>query len=114
MNLIEQHGSYENLKSEYLIAKSMDFRADVLNAFEIALLDYRRANNIYEVGDDVVFTVDFPDVFDVDEIYRIGKHTHGQFAVHKNEELICWCGDRVFDQEFRHATDEEIKAGKRL
>jgi len=91
-------------------------RKDFYNADRIkqVYLEYRRQHGIFEVGDDVVFTVDFPDVFDVDEIYRIGKHTHGQFAVHKNEKLICWCGDRVFDQEFRHATDEEIQAGHKL
>lgn len=68
----------------------------------------------FEVGDKVIWLVDDPWQWDVNAIHEIKEHSHGQFKVYLGDEFICWCGDQVFWQEFRHATPEEIAAGHRI
>lgn len=107
MNLIEQYGGYENLKSEYLAAKSMGFRPDVLNAFEEALMEYRRANNIFEVGDFVLRKDSFNNVLKI-----TGIDNGCADLVRRVDGEPRWSRFNLTD--IRHATDAEIKAGKRL
>ncbi|WP_046205855.1 hypothetical protein [Acinetobacter radioresistens] len=54
MNLIEQLGGYEKAKEWY---KDQDLRGNHTVRIRHALLEYRRANNIFEVGDKVVVLV---------------------------------------------------------
>lgn len=101
MNLIERLGGYEAAKTE---GEEWGFD-DFLNN---QLLEYRRQHNIYEVGDWVVFEAHFCD-----------EHKGSGCG----EITYCTMDKRVFEidnyylvsiDEIRHATDAEIKAGKRL
>lgn len=71
-----------------------------------ALLEYRRQHNIFEVGDLVVDT-NYKDS-DVQEIKSVNGNRIEVF--HKNKSYYF----ATFIFSFRHATDEEIKEGKRL
>ena len=87
MNLIEQLGGYVNAK-EFINGECSD-GFDV-QGLRDALLEYRRANNIFETGDDVV----------------IPSRGNGIFKVSR---LLC----RSDIREMQHATDSEIAKGKR-
>lgn len=104
MNLIEQLGGYEAAKAE---GEKWGFD-DFLNN---QLLEYRRANNIFEVGDKVVLA-QFHSLDTVHEIKRIENltpHIKGSETTYFLENSLgCW------SFQIKHATDEEIKAGKRL
>ena len=68
-----------------------------------ALLEYRRQHNIFEVGDKVIKTHPKNTIlWPVLGVYKNG----GVWLDYKG---FCWKPPSV-----RHATDEEIKAGKRL
>lgn len=95
MNLIEMLGGYEQAKA-FLAA--IEYKH-----VEKALLAYRRENNIFEVGDKVVHHK-----FSNMKIYEVCEI---------NGDLITVFWDRKshsFSSDIRHATDEEIKAGRRL
>lgn len=117
MNLIEQLGGYAAAKAKCDRANKEGYlllSVPVQNGFgdiyvykvEAALLEYRRANNIFEVGDFIVSTLE-PDTWWKSEVMRI-------MHIHKNM-LICESkhGD-VHQYNVRHASDAEIEAGKRL
>ena len=87
MNLIEQFGGYEAAKNQAK-DKSIGFLVDINNE----LLEYRRQHNIFEIGDLYVFTEKYSK----------------QSVIHKVDSLNSGKGC------IRHATDAEIKAGKRL
>ena len=101
MNLIERLGGYEN-------AKERGKRENVLddhdfNYIQKALLQHRRVHNIFEVGDKVIKTHPKNTIlWPVLGVYKNG----GVWLDYKG---FCWKPPRV-----RHATDAEIKAGKRL
>ena len=96
MNLIEQLGGYEAAKAE---GEEWGFD-DFLNN---QLLEYRRQHNIFEVGDKVIKTHPKNTIlWPVLGVYKNG----GVWLDYKG---FCWKPPSV-----RHATDEEIKAGKRL
>ena len=86
MNLIEQLGGYEAAKKKY----SERPHAFVWGDIGKALLSYRRVHGIFDVGDFVCFK------------------TLGDGYVHKYTKY------HEFKYDLKHATDEEIKAGKRL
>ena len=68
-----------------------------------ANLEYRRQHNIFEVGDKVVSKNGCELVSEI-------TYLQGGLAKIKNEKF-----DHVYSlQDFRHATDAEIEAGKRL
>lgn len=103
MNLIEQLGGYEAAKEWY---KDQDLRGGHTVKIRAALLEYRRQHNIFEVGDlsltidpwfgsNLLAVVDFRE----SEIERYAIFSDGGFF-------------RI--SGLRHATDDEIKAGKRL
>ena len=102
MSLIEQLGGYE---------KAKQFLADILDnksPCEILtreLLEYRRAHNIFEEGDYIIHDGELK-VFAmwsnaIDGCAYIG------YAYAED-------GEMAHKDEFQHATDAEIKAGKRL
>lgn len=110
MNLIEQLGGYEKAKA-FLNATSFTIDELIMmqrsglrsQHVEKALLEYRRQHNIYEAGDLVVSKNGCELVSEI-------TYLQGGLAKIKNEKF-----DHVYSlQDFRHATDEEIKAGKRL
>lgn len=90
MNLIEQLGGYEAAKAE---GEKWGFD-DFLNN---QLLEYRRQHNIFEVGDKVVIKAEpfWPEDY---IIQTVGQEHIGKWY------MAAW----------KHATDAEIKAGKRL
>ena len=83
MNLIEQLGGYEKAK---VILQAVGHEHDAM------LLEYRRQQNIFEIGDLYVFTEKYSK----------------QSVIHKVDSLNSGKGC------IRHATPEEIKAGRRL
>ena len=94
MNLIEQLGGYEHLNGFYKRAVAHGF---ALTEIKVELLKYRRQHNIFEVGDKVVVKAEpfWPEDY---LIQTVGQEHIGKWY------MSAW----------RHATDEEIKAGKRL
>jgi len=103
VNLIELLGGYEKAKDKF--RDNGSFHAERMKE---ALLEHRRQHNIFEVGDKVVFR----------ECSRIGGASDAidlmtvksidAFGVRMTNSLCPWA------IQIRHATDEEIKAGKRL
>ena len=104
MELIKQLGGYEKAKS-YVVDANACGAFDDENKIKSALLEYRRANNIFEVGDRVVKTNS-----------KI-KHAHIRVVISTSPS-----GGAVLDYQgflykhpcIRHATDAEIAAGHRL
>ena len=94
MDLIKQLGGYEKAK---VILQAVGHEHDAM------LLEHRRANNIFEVGDKVV-----------------GKEDHKLVKTvilisNGLARLKCLQFDHVYPLfNFRHATDAEIAAGHRL
>ena len=107
MNLIEKIGGYEKAKFELKLKEDHSvfqcchhITADMIRN---ALLEYRRTHNIYDVGDLVVKTHPKNTIlWPVLGVYKNG-------GVWLDFKGFCWKPPRV-----RHATDEEIKAEKRL
>lgn len=100
MNLIEQLGGYEK-------AKSMNKFIQI----DSELLEHRRQHNIYEAGDLVAYrTLPYERLFSV-------RYIGGDEIV--IYELWDEMGAKTFTEmhpysDIRHATDEEIKVGRRL
>ena len=92
--VISDFGGYEKCK-DILSQPNIDF---IMNAQGLRehMLEYRRQHNIFEVGDWIVIDSYKPEY----QFYQITKDDMGSHWIN----LV----------EFRHATDEEIKAGKRL
>ena len=104
MNLIERLGGYERAKAflnatSYTIDELIMMQRSGLRPqhVEKALLEYRRQHNIFEVGDKVVVK-DHPFWPEDYVILTVEQEHIGKWY------MSAW----------RHATDEEIKAGKRL
>ena len=102
MNLIEQLGGYEETKKHLDSCWcDDDNRAYLLEK----LLEHRRQHNIFEVGDYVVKTN--PKI----------KHAHVRVVISTSPSGGAVLDYQGFPYKFpcvRHATDEEIKAGRRL
>ena len=94
MSLIEQLGGYEHLNGFYKRAVAHGF---TLTEIKEELLKYRRQHNIFEVGDKVVVKAHpfWPEDYVICTV--------------EQEHIGKW-----YMSAWRHATDEEIKAGKRL
>lgn len=101
MNLIEQLGGYEAAKAE---GEKWGFD-DFLNN---QLLEYRRQHNIFEVGDKVKAK---DHQFGFDELFRIDDFFANDDGVNL---AVLDDGDCYPISFLEHATDAEIKAGKRL
>ena len=105
MNLIEQLGGYEKAKAVQ-IRRAMD---GILHEYDFqlvdALLEYRRQHNIFEVGDCVVKTN--PKI----------KHAHVRAVISTSPSGGAVLDYQGFPYKFpcvRHATTQEIQAGRRL
>ena len=102
MNLIEQLGGYEYLNGFYKRAVAHGF---TLTEIKEELLKYRRQHNIFEPDDYIIHDGELK-VFAMWSSAVEGCAYIG-YAYAEN-------GEMAHKDEFRHATDEEIKAGKRL
>ena len=99
MNLIEQLGGYEKAK---VILQAVGHEHDAM------LLKYRRQHKIFEVGDKVVFRECSGIGGASDAIDLMTVKSIDAFGVRMTNSLCPWA------IQIRHATDAEIKAGKRL
>ena len=112
MNLIEQLGGYENAKRELQLKEQNSVLqcciAVTAEMIRDALLEYRRQHNIFEVGDKVVFRECSGIGGASDAINLMTVKSIDAFGVRMTNSLCPWA------IQIRHATDEEIKAGKRL
>ena len=105
MNLIEQLGGYEYLNGFYKRAVAHGF---TLTEIKEELLEYRRQHNIFEVGDKVKAK---DHQFGFDELFRIDDFFANDDGVNL---AVLDDGDCYPISFLEHATDKEIKAGKRL
>ena len=115
MNLIEQLGGYERAKDGLhrlkLEKKDLLTCGDLVvveSEIDAALLEYRRQHNIFEVGDKVVFRECSGIGGASDAIDLMTVKSIDAFGVRMTNSLCPWA------IQIRHATDAEIKAGKRL
>lgn len=119
MNLIEQLGGYECAKQALINAKNsndidpvvfIDGQEVLIDCICDVLLQYRRENNIFEVGDKVIEKVG--DQFGVLEITKILENS----AIACNSVCYSTYGLLEYDLSYylRHATDAEIKEGYKL
>ncbi|WP_180052013.1 hypothetical protein [Acinetobacter sp. YH12099] len=116
MSLIEQLGGYDVAKEKYQSLSDSDvitigpFEVPAKPYFKDELLEYRRQHNIFEVGDKVVF------------IESELKNPRLMTVIEVSEPICgflmaeCSWGitNGFYPSRYRHATDAEIKAGKRL
>lgn len=102
MNLIERLGGYEYLNEFYKRAVAHGF---TLTEIKEDLLKYRRQHNIFEPDDYIIHDGELK-VFAMWSSAVEGCAYIG-YAYAEN-------GEMAHKDEFRHATDAEIKAGKRL
>lgn len=107
MNLIEQLGGYERAKYEFEMIKEMkSIYPGEIETNNRLLLEYRRQHNIFEVGDKVVSALDG------DEDWK--NAVCEILAFHKKMAITTGFSCAIHHYDYRHATDAEIKAGKRL
>lgn len=105
MNLIEQLGGYERAKHEFEMIKEMKpIYPGEIETNNRLLLEYRRQHNIFEVGDKVVGSKLFDD--------RIFEFQY--YLLELSMAVISKDGAAIGLNQLRHATPEEVKAGKRL
>ena len=112
MNLIEQLGGYERAKDGLhrlkLEKKDLLTCGDLVvveSEIDAALIEYRRQHNIFETDDYIIHDGELK-VFAMWSSAVEGCAYIG-YAYAEN-------GEMAHKDEFRHATDEEIKADKRL
>ena len=117
MNLIEQLGGYENVSKHF---NRVEYHAETkifigewfgfysMRDLKDALLEHRRQHNIYEIDDYVVYQGDagLSGLFRIEKLTKTGKP--------KSVKSNRFGGFPCRYCEVRHATDEEIKAGRRL
>lgn len=107
MNLIEQLGGYEKAKEMYIAQLKAGLAP---YGYEEALLEYRRANNIFQEGDAIVRRWNnrvYWIITDIDNgsEFMINENKNAKFKDCKVCDMPC---------NFTFATDAEIKAGRRL
>ncbi|WP_291359985.1 MULTISPECIES: hypothetical protein [Acinetobacter] len=117
MKLIEQLGGYEKAKA-FLNATSFTIDELIMmqrsglrtQHVEKALLEYRRQHNIFEIGDYFCYESKYlsNDPLDGDAYKKLNQLDSIDFECGFVESTLKRGGI------IRHATDEEIKAGKRL
>lgn len=114
MNLIEQLGGYENVSKHF---NGIEYHAETkifigewfgfysMRDLKDALLEHRRQHNIFEIDDYIIHDGELK-VFAMWSSAVEGCAYIG-YAYAEN-------GEMAHKDEFRHATDAEIKAGHRL
>lgn len=118
MNLIERLGGYERAKDGLhrlkLEKKDLLTCGDLVvveSEIDAALLQYRRQHNIFEVGDKVVYRA-----LPHERLFSVRFVGDDEIVVY---ELWDEMGAKTFTEkhpysDIDHATDAEIKAGKRF
>ena len=107
MNLIEQLGGYEETK-KHLDSCWCD---DENRAYLLKnLLEYRRQHNIFEIGDKVVFIESELKNPRLMTVIEVSEPICGFLMAECNLGIT----NGFYPSRYRHATDAEIKEGKRL
>lgn len=105
MNLVEQLGGYEKAKEWDKNRTVGSITADAYhNLLALEFYQYKRANNIFEESDKIVFIDDFMH----DELMTVAWTRKGEVWMDEGAKR---CTDLSM---IRHATDAEIAAGRRL
>ena len=105
MNLIEQLGGYEKTKAEFeALKKYPELYKGEHAKNNLLLLQYRRVNNIYEVGDSIITNDDASN----GKVYIIERNSNDVHFKLRSKEGIRYCGRWRIE---RHATQQEIEAG---
>ena len=109
MNLIERLGGYEESKKILYGYKNFGWKTQAVEMhfgfgftikdLDVALLEHRRQHNIFEIGDYYVYLYEWDSDLDI-----VCKFNPSEW----NDHL--W----NIRNMIRHATDAEIKAGRRL
>lgn len=105
MNLIEQLGGYDKAKAEFkALKKHPELYSGEFAKNDALLLEHRRTNNIFEIGDNVVYAdAEFYEVVGIQGSRNIAvKVINSDFTM------------SIVSKHCRHATGEEIEAGRRL
>ena len=117
-NLIEQLGGYEKAKDTQKQRALNGLLHDYDWELHSELFEYRRQHNIFEVGDKVVLLNwdNNSKIYSIRNVYEHKLYDGGQYSYSTFIYLLDgWSEERWFNnRKIRHATDEEIKAGKRL
>lgn len=112
MNLIEQLGGYAAAKSFLDESNGAAWNGVFyMPKLKQNLIEYRRQHNIFEVGDAVIRKWNGRLYYLIVDIDNDGQ----EFLIHHDKGAKfkdCRISDNICN--FKHATDEEIKAGKRL
>lgn len=106
MSVIKTCGGYDKAKIYVAEFKKLGL-SDAVKIFEDELLEYRRANNIFEEGDLITYN-DSDFIYKIDTVNRDGLH-----ATTVHEVRRCVIALFGYDN-INHATPEEIKSGHRL
>lgn len=102
MNLIEQLGGYDLASSFFIESNGAEWNGVFhMGTLGKALLEHRRQHNIFEVGD---------------WVYPVAKgSSFGAIQITEKGESLIYSDHLILNMHhWRHATDAEIKAGKRL
>lgn len=103
--LIEQLGGYEEAKSK--LRDNNPLHAERLKK---ALLEYRRQHNIFEHGDYIVWLFGY----EPSHLYKVKYITDKGYSYGNDWGWRGVLSNKGVGHDFRHATPEEIKAGRRL
>lgn len=106
MDLIEQLGGYEKARDslQWLIEHDKEYEQEESNLYA-ACLEYRRANNIFEMDDYIIHDGELK----VFAMWSTAIEGCAYIGYAYAED-----GEMADKDEFRHATDAEIQAGHRL
>lgn len=105
MNLIEQLGGYEQAKHEFEMIKEMKpIYPGEIETNDRLLLEYRRQHNIFEAGDFIVYG-------SITALFVVEQEGTPMLLRHSRTGRIF---RKPVGGNMRHASDEEIKVGKRL
>ena len=106
--VISDFGGYEKCK-DILSQPNIDF---IMNAQGLRehMLEYRRQHNIFEIGDKVVFIESELKNPRLMTVIEVSEPICGFLMAECNLGIT----NGFYPSRYRHATDEEIKAGKRL
>lgn len=109
MNIFEQYGGYEVVKQAVSNYKQS---GDMVTAagLELKCLEYRREHNIFEHGDYIVWLFDYEPA----HLYQVKYITENGYSYGNDWGWYGVLSNEGVEYNFRHATDEEIKAGRRL
>lgn len=109
MRIFEQYGGYEVVKQSISNYKQS---GDMVTAagLELKCLEYRRENNIFEDNDYIVSLLDH----EPSHLYTVKNITEEGYDYGNGWGWYGVLSNMGVGYNFRHATDEEIEAGRRL